>query len=66
MRVALLDPRWREQRDRALEEKKRHEDPYAPGMTLTFTFTYFVGILVRIPLNLNYNGYLIVSCLSRF
>jgi len=31
MRVALLDPRWREQRDRANEEKKRHEDPYAPG-----------------------------------
>ena len=31
MRVALLDPRWREQRDRALEERKRHEDPYAPG-----------------------------------
>ena len=34
MRVALLDPRWREQRDRALEERKRHEDPYAPGLFL--------------------------------
>jgi splicing factor 3A subunit 1 len=34
MRVALLDPRWREQRDRALEEKKRHEDPYAPGRVM--------------------------------
>ena len=32
MRIALLDPRWREQRDRALEEKKKHEDPYAPGI----------------------------------
>jgi len=37
MRVALLDPRWREQRDRALEEKKRHEDPYAPGIDVSNT-----------------------------
>ena len=54
MRVALLDPRWREQRDRALEEKKRHEDPYAPGTTrflfpfdfkyLHVAFSYLVNI----------------------
>ncbi|KAL5269193.1 hypothetical protein ACHWQZ_G002874 [Mnemiopsis leidyi] len=37
MRVALLDPRWREQRDRALEERKRHEDPYAPGIDVSNT-----------------------------
>ena len=42
MRVALLDPRWREQRDRALEEKKRHEDPYAPGQG--FIWRVFVGM----------------------
>ena len=31
MRIGLLDPRWRDQRDRQLMEKVNQESVYAPG-----------------------------------
>lgn len=31
MKISLLDPRWREQRDRVLQEKKEQEQVFAEG-----------------------------------
>ena len=31
MKINLLDPRWREQRDRAMQDKKNQEEVYAEG-----------------------------------
>lgn len=31
MRIGLLDPRWVEQRDRAIQEKMQQEEVYAHG-----------------------------------
>lgn len=31
MKISLLDPKWKEQRDRHLEEKKQQETVYASG-----------------------------------
>jgi splicing factor 3A subunit 1 len=34
MRIGLLDPKWIEQRDRALAEKREQEEVYAPGTAI--------------------------------
>lgn len=34
MKISLLDPRWREQRDRVLQEKKEQEQVFAEGMSI--------------------------------
>ena len=34
MKISLLDPRWREQRDRVLLEKKEQEQVFAEGEEL--------------------------------
>lgn len=34
MKINLLDPRWKEQRDRAMSEKKTQEEVYAEGKVL--------------------------------
>ena len=45
MKISLLDPRWREQRDRVLQEKKEQEQVFAEGKTplynvsVVFSFT---------------------------
>ena len=31
MKISLLDPRWREQRDRVMQEKKEQEQVFAEG-----------------------------------
>lgn len=34
MRIGLLDPRWVEQRDRAIQEKMQQEEVYAQGSAI--------------------------------
>ncbi|XP_027038507.1 splicing factor 3A subunit 1-like isoform X3 [Pocillopora damicornis] len=34
MKISLLDPRWREQRDRVMQEKKEQEQVFAEGMSI--------------------------------
>lgn len=34
MRIGLLDPRWREQRDRSIRERQTEDDVYAPGLDI--------------------------------
>jgi len=34
MRIGLLDPRWKDQRDRQLMEKQNQESVYAPGKAI--------------------------------
>lgn len=36
MKISLLDPRWREQRDRVLQEKKEQEQVFAEGKLKQF------------------------------
>ena len=37
MRIGLLDPKWIEQRDRALAEKREQDGVYAPGVSIGST-----------------------------
>ena len=39
MKISLLDPRWREQRDRVLQEKKEQEQVFAEGKLKQFPFS---------------------------
>lgn len=39
MKISLLDPRWREQRDRVLQEKKEQEQVFAEGILKQFRFS---------------------------
>lgn len=34
MKIALLDPRWKEQKEKAIEEKRQQEQVFAEGMTI--------------------------------
>ena len=39
MKISLLDRRWREQRDRVLQEKKEQEQVFAEGKLKQFPFS---------------------------
>ena len=39
MKISLLDPRWKEQKEKAIEEKRQQERVYAEGRLL-FKFSY--------------------------
>lgn len=34
MRIGLLDPRWREQRDRSIRDRQTEDEVYAPGLDI--------------------------------
>lgn len=41
MRIGLLDPRWVEQRDRALQEKMQQDEVFAPGSAIESSLKQF-------------------------
>ncbi|XP_065840413.1 splicing factor 3A subunit 1-like isoform X2 [Oscarella lobularis] len=41
MRFGLLDPRWREQKNKEIEEKKEQEEVYAPGTSIGSSLKHF-------------------------
>jgi splicing factor 3A subunit 1 len=52
MRIGLLDPRWKDQRDKQIMEKQNQESVYAPGK-LFFLTNKWTSVLKMLNENLN-------------
>ena len=67
MKISLLDPKWKEQRDRYEAEKKQQESVFASG-TVSFAFRDSFSLYTvfdcefLIVLLTSYNAYLIIGC----